>query len=94
MLTNLAQPKHDYIGGEIWVYMGDSEPNLNDDFLEEKCVVLGDKFEIGDNFAFPYDKWHKVHENFNATYQNGRRISLLIPLACRNNEENKNKVLL
>jgi len=93
LLTNLTQPKYDYLGGETWVYMAQGKPDLNDIFLEEKCVVFGEEFEIGDTFSFPYDKWHKVERCFDASYKDGKRVSLLMPLGARNNKEYKNEVL-
>jgi len=93
LLTNLTQPKHDYIGGQTWVYMGEGKPDLTDAHFEEKCVIFGDEFDIGDTFSFPYDKWHKVDRCFDAAYTNGNRVSLLMPLGFRNSEDYKNEVL-
>jgi hypothetical protein len=93
LLTNLTQPNHDYLGGDTWVYMVDGKPDPNDVYLKEKCVIFDNEFELGDTFCFPYDKWHKVDQCFDASYKGGARFSLLMPLGVRNNEEYSNEII-
>lgn len=93
LLTNLTQPGYDYSAGETLVYMGEGKPDLKDDSLREKCIIFGDEFEIGDVFSFPYDRWHMVNKSFDCKYENGARVSLLMPLGMRNDQNSKNELL-
>jgi len=88
LLLNVTAPNRDYRGGETLVYMGDGRPELADDGY----VCFGEEFSLGDIFSFPYDRWHKVNPTSQAGGA-GKRVSVLMPLAVRNNPEYRNEYL-
>ena len=93
LLTNLTMPGIDYVGGETWVYMQEGRPDIYDPKLSEKCVIFGEEFQMGDTLSFPYHYWHQVLTPKDAIYKGGKRISLLMPLGCRNSEDFPNEYL-
>jgi len=94
LLVNLSQPGVDYNEGETIVYMQDKRPDIlnNKDLYENSCV-FGDEFEMGDLFSFPYNKWHMVKTPVSCSEESSGRMSLLMPLSRRNNENYKNEYL-
>jgi len=92
LLANLSIPEFDYTGGETFVYMAEGKPDKQEN-SEEKCVIFDKKFDQGDIFSFPYDKWHKVNPTESSKVSNGQRTSMLMPLGARNSEQYKNEFL-